>query len=254
VCAFVKLLEVEGLLLAATVDHTFPPAGGDEVEVAEGITWRAILWSLIFLVVSSIWIQWAGLISHGTQIGESVPVIPAIGAAIFLTLIAPLLRRISRRLELSQRQVMLVYMFLCVAVTMPSVGVVRMLFPNTTAVFYFASPENDFARFQQYMPTWMAPHDPEVIRQMYEGSPEEKVPWKAWMVPLAAWTFFFAAVFITMLCVITLFRRQWAEKERLTFPIVHMMLDVSDQTGRRLGRRLFPQSVDVDGLRARRHL
>ncbi len=198
------------------------------------MTARAVLWSLAFLVISCIWIQHAGLISHGTQIGESVPVIPAIGAAIFLTLMAPLLRRLPRIFHMSQQQVMLVYMFLCIAVTMPSVGVVRMLFPNTTALFYFASPENDFARFQQYIPNWMAPHDPEVIRQMYEGSPDEKVPWGAWMLPLTVWTLFFVACFVTMLCVITLFRRQWADKERLTFPIVHMMLDLSDQTGQRL--------------------
>ncbi len=186
------------------------------------------------LVLSLIWIQHAGLISHGTQIGESVPVIPAVGAAILLTLLAPLLRRLPRIFHMSQQQVMLVYMFLCIAITMPSVGVVRMLFPNITALFYFASPENDFARFQQYIPDWMVPKDPEVIRQMYEGSPTETVPWGAWLGPLAIWTLFYLLAFVTMLCVITLFRRQWADKERLTFPIVHMMLDLSDQTGRRL--------------------
>jgi len=211
-----------------------PSPDQEDTTAVEGITWRAVTWSLAFLVISCIWIQHAGLISHGTQIGESVPVIPAVGAAIFFTLLAPLLRRLPRAFHMSQQQVMLVYIFLCVAVTMPSVGVIRMLFPNTTAAFYFASPENDFARFQQYVPDWMAPHDPEVIRQMYEGSSDERVPWRAWLVPLAAWTFFYTACFITMLCVISIFRRQWADKERLTFPIVHMMLDLSDQTGKRL--------------------
>lgn len=210
------------------------PATSQQVAQVEGVTLRAVLWSLVWLVISCIWIQHAGLISHGTQIGESVPVIPAVGAAIFFTLIAPILRRLPRAFHMSQQQVMLVYIFLCIAVTMPSVGVVRMLFPNTTALYYFASPENDFARFQQYIPSWMVPHDPEVIRQMYEGSPEEKVPWGAWVLPLTFWTLFYLACFVTMLCVITLFRRQWADKERLTFPIVHMMLDLSDQTGRRL--------------------
>jgi len=220
--------------LAVAPTQIAPQAGPDETAVVEGLTLRAAVWSLVFLAVACIWIQHAGLISHGTQIGESVPVIPAVGAVIVLTLLAPLLRRLPRPFHMSQQQVMLVYIFLCVAVTMPSVGVVRMLFPNTTALFYFASPENDFARFQQYVPSWLVPHDPEVIRQMYEGSPTETVPLRPWLVPLASWTFFYTVCFITMLCVICLFRRQWVEKERLTFPIVHMMLDLSDQTGRRL--------------------
>ncbi|MBC7289042.1 MAG: hypothetical protein H5T86_13595, partial [Armatimonadetes bacterium] len=216
------------------VQEAKPVAALADAAVVEGITFRAVAWSLLLLVLSVIWMQHAGLISHGTQIGESVPVIPAVGAAILLTLLSPLLRRLPRFFHMSQRQVMLVYMFLCIAITMPSVGVVRMLFPNTTALFYFASPENDFARFQQYIPDWMVPKDPEVIRQMYEGSPTETVPWRAWLLPLSIWTGFYLITFITMLCVISILRRQWADKERLTFPIVHMVLDLSDQTGHRL--------------------
>ncbi len=205
-----------------------------QVAEIEGVTLRAVILSLLCLWVSLIWLKHAGLISHGTQIGESVPVIPAIGAVIVFTLLAPLLRKLPRAFHLSQQQIMLIYMFLCIAMTMPSVGVVRMLFPNITALFYFASPENDFAVFQQYVPDWMVPKDPEVIRQMYEGSPTETVPWGAWLLPLTFWTLFFLATFITFLCTITLFRRQWVDKERLTFPIVHMMLDLADQTGQRL--------------------
>ncbi len=201
---------------------------------AEGLTLRAVLWSILWLIVSLVWMQRAGLVSHGTQIAESVPVIPAVGAAIFFTLLAPILRRLPQAFRMSQRQVLLVYVFLCVAMTMPEVGVVRMLFPEITALRYFASPENDFTRFQDYVPAWVAPRDDEVIRQMYEGSPNEGVPLGPWILPLTMWALFFLATFVTMLCMVSLFRRQWADKERLTFPIVHMMLDVSDQRGERL--------------------
>jgi hypothetical protein len=209
-------------------------AGHDAAAEAEGLTLRAVLWSIVWLAISCVWMKRAGLVSHGTQIAESVPVIPAVGAAIFFTLLAPLLRRLPQAFRMSQRQVMLVYVFLCVAMTMPECGVVRMLFPEITALSYFASPENDFGKFQEYVPGWMTPKDPEVIRQMYEGSPTESVPIGPWVVPLTMWTLFHLATFVAMLCVISLFRRQWADRERLTFPIVHMMLDVSDQHGERL--------------------
>jgi hypothetical protein len=218
--------------VAASAEQAVEIATPAQVEIVEGITLRAVLWSLLFLVISCLWLQHAGLIAHGTQIGEAVPVIPAVGAVIFLTLIAPLLRPLPRYFRLSQQQIMLVYIFLCVAITMPEVGVVRMLFPNITALFYFASPENDFARFQQYLPPWMVPHDLEVIRQMYEGSPTESVPLRPWLLPLSMWGLFYLSGFLAMLGVISMFRRQWADKERLTFPIVQMILHLSGHEGR----------------------
>jgi nitrate reductase gamma subunit len=71
-------------------------AGPEAAAEAEGLTLRAVLWSILWLIVSLVWMQRAGLVSHGTQIAESVPVIPAVGAAIFFTLLAPLLRRLPR--------------------------------------------------------------------------------------------------------------------------------------------------------------
>lgn len=218
----------------AVVEQQRPSATPEEVTEVEGVTFRALAWSLVWLIISCVWVKHAGLLALGTQVDESVPVIPAVMAVLFLTLLAPLLRKLPRFMHMSQQQVMLVYMFLCIAVTMPSVGVIRMLFPEITVLFYFATPENDFARFQQYIPDWMAPKDPEVIRQMYEGAPNEAVPIGPWLLPLTVWTLFFLAAFVAMLCTITLFRRQWCDKERLTFPIAQMMLDMSDQAGRRL--------------------
>lgn len=212
-------------------------------EVAEGLAGRSAVIALLALIGSGLWLQRSEMVSHGAQIGESVPVVPAVAALLVLTLLAPLLRRVSRALTLSQGQVLLVYVFLCVAVSMSSVGVARMLFPAVTALQYFATPENDFERFQHHIPAWLTPKDPEVVREMYEASRDERVPWRAWAVPLSFWTLFFLAWFVTMLCTITLFRRQWVDRERLTFPIVHLAMDMSDQGGGRLVGGFFRNPI-----------
>lgn len=207
-----------------------------------GLSWRAILLSLIFLVFSLVWMYMAGLVGHGAQLGESVPVVPAVGALLILTLLLPLFRKLPAWLRLNRAGVLMVYVFIAIAVSMSSVGVVRMLFPNSTALYYFATPENNFEAFQQYVPTWVQPgQDPEVIREMFEGADAalsgqggegllgrfSVVPWGAWITPLVAWTLFLLAAFVAMLSLMTMFRRQWVERERLTFPIVHLVMELA---------------------------
>lgn len=211
-----------------TADRPSPTQ--DKDRPLQGITFSATILSLAFGVVSFIWVYVAGMVSHGSQVGESVPVIPAIGAALVLTLFAPMLRRVWSKLDLTQANVLLVYVFLCIAVTCTSVGVVRLLMPSLTAAQYFASPENNLSKIQDHIPDWLGPSEPEAVREMYEGADQGKIPWGPWIVPLVVWTVFLLATFVSMLGIMTLFRRRWAEKEHLTFPIVHLIQNVTDQS------------------------
>ncbi len=211
-------------------------------EEAHGLSLRAAILSLIFFIVSLIWMRQAGLIALGAQIGESVPVIPAIGAVLILAAVAPLLRKLPRIFHLPEHQILLIYSFLVIAVSMPSVGVVRQLLPQITAPYYFAAPENNYDVLTAELPAWLSP-DKDVILTMYEGSDDGIIPWNAWITPLAAWTFFLLATFVTIYALMLMFRRQWIEKEHLTFPIVRLVMDVSDDTGRRVAGGLIRNPV-----------
>ncbi len=201
-----------------------------ETQVAKpiyGVSLPTALLTAGLLVVSLMWMKQAGLVSHGVQLAESVPVVPAVSALLLLTLLLPIMRRFPAILRMNRAGNLMIYVFLAIAISMSSVGVARLMFPNATAVFYFASPENDFAKLQSYVPSWMAPTDPEVIRTMYEAADDEKVPWGAWLTPLAAWTILMLALFVLMLCVMTMFRKQWSDRERLTFPIVYLVTEIA---------------------------
>ncbi|MFW5868841.1 MAG: DUF6785 family protein, partial [Armatimonadota bacterium] len=126
-----------------------------------------------------------------------------------------------------------VYSFLVIAVSMPSVGVVRQILPQLTVPYYFSGPENQYDTLTEELPAWITP-DESVIQTMYEGSDTGAVPWDAWVTPLAAWTVFMLALFVTIYALMMIFRRQWIEKEHLTFPIVRLVLDMSDQSGKRV--------------------
>jgi len=199
----------------------------------QGLTFKALLASLVLLVGSLYWVLRAEMITHSTQLTESVPVVPAVAGLILLTLLAPLLQRLPRMFRLSQADILAVYVFLTVSTSMASVGVCRLLLPNLTALRYFAEPENNFEAYWKYVPDWFAPTDPEAIRQMYEGE-DAPIPWRAWAKPLSMWTLFMLAWYAAMFFLMVMFRRQWADRERLTFPIVHMVMDLSDPGGGRL--------------------
>ena len=198
------------------------------IEQRHGLQGRAFVVSLIMLVIGLLWMRQAGIISLGVQVGESVPVIPAVGAILLLSLAGPLLSRLPKAFHFPRHQSLLVYIFLCIAISMPSVGVVRQLLPQLTVPFYFATPENNYGIMQGEIPSWIAPSDPAAIQGMYEGAPESGIPWGPWIVPLMVWTAFMLANFVVMYALMLMFRRQWVEKEHLTFPIVRLVMDVSD--------------------------
>jgi hypothetical protein len=208
-------------------------ASAEEAVALEGLSAKAVVLSLVLFGASLYWVLRAEMITHSTQLTESVPVVPAVAALILVTLLAPLLRRLPPLFRLSRADTLVIYVFLTVSTSMSSVGVARLLFPNLTALRYFAEPENNFEAYWKYTPEWLAPTDAEVIRQMYEGE-DEPIPWRAWWKPLTLWTLFILAWFTAMFALATMFRRQWADRERLTFPIVHMVMDLSEPGGGRL--------------------
>jgi hypothetical protein len=191
------------------------------------MTLRALALSAVFTVILSYWIAPAEVIVRFCQLTESVPPIPAVAVLILLAVLNPLVRRVSRRLSLERREVLLIYVFLTVATSMAGCGIMRFFVNIIPALFYFATPANEFAQYWQYMPSWAAPSDAETIRAFYEGSETGAVMWRSWLAPLATWGLLFTALWITMMCAIVALRRQWSEREKLTFPLLHLPLEVS---------------------------
>jgi len=96
-----------------------PPAA--VFEEPQGLQARAFVVSIILMVISLLWMRQAGLIALGVQLGESVPVIPAVAAIMVLALVGPLLNRLPKFFHFPRHQSLLVYAFLCIAISMPSV-------------------------------------------------------------------------------------------------------------------------------------
>ena len=199
-------------------------------KLVSGLTIRSAALSLIFIWIGNYWLTHTGLITHSTQIGESVPPIPAVAALICLVVVNPILRRFASFLSLSQAEIIVIYSTVAIAISMSSIGMVRCFFPVLTAPFYYASLENEYVLFNQYLPDWFVIANKKAIIDSYEGIGDGTlVPWGDWITPLFFWTLMFIALFWTMLCLVVIFRRQWVDQERLVFPVARFGLEIAKE-------------------------
>ncbi|HET6385623.1 MAG TPA: DUF6785 family protein [Armatimonadota bacterium] len=191
------------------------------------ITPRALLIAVALTMLCGFWVRQAEIVVLATQVTESVPPIPALAALLILAALNPALRRVGQRFALTRAEQLTIYCFVAIAITTLACGALRFWLSMVSAPFYFATPQNKIATLYRYFPSWLVVKNPELIRQLYEGSPTGAVPWRAWAVPLTAWTVFFMALWIAMLCLVRLVHRRWIESERLTFPIVKLPLEAT---------------------------
>ena len=197
------------------------------------VTLRAFALSALFIALGCLWVKWAEILVHTTMVSESAPPIPALATIIFLVAINPILRRLGNRWQLKRGEILAIYAAVCIGATAPGHGIVKSLFPAVAVPFYFATPENKYAELQKHVPSWFVPHDPEALRQMYEGAPDARVPWGAWALPLCLWTLFFVVLFGTLFCFVVILRKQWTDNERLTFPLLYLPLDLTEEKPKR---------------------
>ena len=104
----------------------------------------------------------------------------------------------------------------------PTWGMSNYLVGAMTTAEYFASPENQWRElFFPYLPDWVTlTNEQNANRNYHMGIPQNvPIPWTAWVVPVFWWMSFFVGLLATGLCFVILMRRQWANHERLSYPL-----------------------------------
>ena len=150
-------------------------------------------------------------------------------AAIFLffvlvAIVNVALRWIHPRLSLKRGELAVVYFLILLANTLTGRAFSGMVLPVITGAYYYATPENNWVEvIQPYLPAWPIPRG-EIIRSLYEGGGVAGVPWEAWLHPLSHWLAFGLALFLAMVCLMVIVRRQWVKNERLVYPMVQLPL------------------------------
>ena len=214
-------------------------------DTTEGTTVRAraFVIGVIFVVLICLLVGYSELVvsrwgssDQGSAILLGATHMPpgAFGGLIALLVLSGLVHKISPRLGLNRAEILMIYFMMVCAALLSSFGLMAQLLPNLVAINYFADAGNNWqGTFYAHLPSWLVPWDPsgptgqQVSKAYYEGlRTGDHIPWAAWVVPLAAWGLLAILLFFLMACVTTLFRRQWMDNERLSFPLVQLPVEL----------------------------
>ena len=152
----------------------------------------------------------------------------------------------GRSLALNRSDLILVYVMLVIVSALCTMGLSEQILPMISAVFYYATPENKWA--EKLIPN-LPEHtimvdDGNRNTAFYEGTAQagQAIPYHAWAEPLLWWGIFLLALYVTMVSVAVVLRRQWMERERLAYPIAQAGLAmIRGEEGDRLVNRFFKQ-------------
>jgi len=193
------------------------------------VTWRSIGLGACLTLAISMACPYSVLVLHNA--GLTSDYITAGAMMVFLVLVGllnPLVKLVRPHRAFSGAELIVVFVMMAVGSAVPTWGLVTNLLHILTRPFYYATPENNWAELiQPLIPSWLAPRDPDVSRHFYEGLPAGlRIPWRAWVVPLAAWGSAMLAVFVCMVMTMVILRRPWVEQERLVFPLARLPLEI----------------------------
>jgi len=210
--------------------HSTPP--GIRVRPRGAGSLRSVLVGLALTILVDLWIHYAELVlggrrGHTALANSSIPVGP-FNAFFALLVVQIIVKRFLPRLAFSPAELLTVYVMMTVSTVLSSSGSLHFLIPSLVAPYQFATEESGWAgAFHRYIPTWFTPRDPASIKAFYVG--DASVPWRDWLVPICVWTAFLVVFALVTVCMNSIMRRQWVDRERLPFPTVILPVELMQE-------------------------
>jgi len=133
-----------------------------------------------------------------------------------------------------REELLVVYGMLMVSIGLAMQGGMPYIVSAITYPFYRATPSNQWEQLVwPHIPAWLRLGDMGAVNAFWEGLPEgERMPWGPWAMPLAAWGVFTVALMAAMFCLGALLRKDWIERQRLSFPLVEVPLAMTGEAAR----------------------
>jgi len=195
-----------------------------------GLTLRALVITIILVFATYLGITRLGYVRIN-WVPYVVPPAPAVLFLLFLEGLNWLARllggrgRLPRALApLSRAERLLIYAGVAASLAMERSGYILhyLMFPQ-----YYGTDTDGFRELFEHYPSFYVPHDSWAIKGFFEGVPSGRVPWEMWWGPLGWWIGFSLVLVFSVLCLVAIFRRQWSDNERLTYPMLFLPLEIT---------------------------
>ncbi len=226
----------------------------DNSNLNTAVTWRVILIAVVLIPLNSYWIMQMEAVyysAHSTLIALFFNVV--FNVLVFMGLNIPL-RKISPKLVFRQGELITLYIMLSQSAGLVGHSMLQILPPSMAAPFGLATPENEWSElFGRYIPTWLAITDQWTLDGYITGVKTESSLYtarhlNAWIGPILIWSGFICVLMFVMICINIIIRKQWSDRERLTFPIVQLPFHMTNPASKLFSNRLFLISFGVVSL------
>ncbi|MCC6446816.1 MAG: hypothetical protein IT210_25615 [Armatimonadetes bacterium] len=199
---------------------------------AAPLTRRAFWLAMLLIPVGAWWVDYTEIVSEGTDMVGLSLATPAVFILFCLLLLNLVLKKKRPALAFSQAELVSIFALFSIGVVISGSGMLQFLISAIAQAFHLASPSNRWEEWLRYLPSWLVPSR-SVLPALAKGD-SDSVPWGAWLVPVAAWTGFILILLYGMLCLCALLRRQWVDREHLSFPVVAIPMELTSEGGSRL--------------------
>lgn len=195
------------------------------------IRFRAVVLGAVGIPLNAFWITQFEL-NRWSFPTYLVPFYNAIFTLAFIALANAAFTRYAPALRLRSAELLVVYLMASIASSLCSHNMMEVLVTTIPHAHYHASAQNEWAsRILPYLPSWLVVSDPEALSGYYGGD-SSFWRWRtlrAWGPAIGWWTLFTTALLGVMLALALLLRRQWTEREKLTYPIIQLPLALAGE-------------------------
>ena len=215
------------------------------------IPWRGILLALLLIPFNSYWILrqealWYARATYG------VPYYNVVIILLFCILLNSIVKKTPvGKYALEPSELLAVYILLSVASSFSCHQALGGLVALMAFPFWFATPENEYQQIiQTHLPDWLTVSDKTVLAPFYGGESSLFVRHHliAWLPPLLWWALFTLVLFFSLVCLSGIFRKQWTDYERFTYPLTEIPLQLVQPEYRLFRTRLFWIGFSIAGF------
>ena len=197
------------------------------------VTKRAIVLAILLAIINDYWLVQLEVVRYSYPT-YAAPFYNCIFILFLLTAANFALRKNSPGLALTRTELLTIYVMLSVISGVCSLNMIAFLVSLMGYAHYFQTPENKWGEmFIHRLPSWLTVSDQASLKNFYTGSSTLYDPanFTPWIVPVISWSAFAAVMLFTTLCINSILRKQWVESERLTFPIIMLPLEMTEESG-----------------------
>lgn len=161
---------------------------------------------------------------------------------LFLVLINWLAKLVLPNSALSPSELLTIYIILAASSNISGYDSMVALMGVIPHAFWYNTLENDWASlFHKDIPEWLVVSDRKIIRGFYSGEATffTEANIRNWAIPALSWSAFIILLVIIMLLINVIIRKQWTEREKLTYPIIQLPIEMTNPRTQLFRNRLM---------------